>query len=389
MRDVPVNSSILGETARAVEPAIFQIFVTSKTTDANLELSLYVLRKHIECTAQQSGVGIERGFYICSLSTRNVIYKGMLSSLQLRAYFPDLSSPYYTSGMALVHSRFSTNTFPTWALAQPFRMLGHNGEINTIKGNRSWMEAREGLLNCEKMGDMSKIYPIIQKGMSDSASLDNALEYFVMSGMSLPNALAMLVPESWNDKNPISNELKAFYEYHSILMEPWDGPAALLFSDGRYVGGMLDRNGLRPARYMTTKDGRVIIASEAGVLPIKPSEIESKSRLRPGKMIMIDTETGKVMLDNELKESLAKQYPYAEWLAKNRIDVDKISSGRSVKHTIDDYERRFKAFGYYKEDIEKILIPMATDAKEPISSMGNDTPLAVLSDKPQRFFPHY
>lgn len=389
VRDVPVNSTILGETARAVEPAIFQIFVTSKNTDANLELSLYILRKHIEYTAQQSGVGIERGFYICSLSTRNIIYKGMLSSLQLRAYYPDLSSPYYTSGMALVHSRFSTNTFPTWALAQPFRMLGHNGEINTIKGNRSWMEAREGLLNCEKMGDMSKIYPIIQKGMSDSASLDNALEYFVMTGMSLPNALAMLVPESWNDKNPISNELKAFYEYHSILMEPWDGPAALLFSDGRYVGGMLDRNGLRPARYMTTKDGRVIIASEAGVLPIEPSEIESKSRLRPGKMIMIDTETGKVMLDNELKESLAKQYPYAEWLAKNRIDVDKISSGRSVKHTIDDYERRFKAFGYYKEDIEKIIIPMATDAKEPISSMGNDTPLAVLSDKPQRFFAYF
>ncbi len=389
IRDVPVNSSILGETALKTEPAVIQAIITPATADENLERTLYILRKHIEHAAEECGTGIDKGFYICSLSTRNIIYKGMLSSLQLRAYYPDLSSPYFTSGMALVHSRFSTNTFPTWALAQPFRLLGHNGEINTIKGNRSWMQAREGMIDCDKMGDMSKIYPIIQKGMSDSASLDNALEYFVMTGMSLPNALAMLVPESWNDKNPISNELKAFYEYHSILMEPWDGPAALLFSDGRYAGGMLDRNGLRPARYITTKDGKVIIASEAGVLPVAPENIESKSRLRPGKMVMIDTETGKVMLDSELKETLAKQYPYTEWLAKNRIDVDNISSGRTVKHTIDDYEKRFAAFGYYKEDLEKILIPMAVDAKEPVSSMGNDTPLAVLSDKPQRLFAYF
>lgn len=389
VRDVPVNSSILGEAALKTEPAIVQIIVTSSDTSNNIEFMLYLLRKHIEHAAEINNVGIDKGFYICSLSSQNIVYKGMLSSLQLRAYYPDLNSPYYTSGMALVHSRFSTNTFPTWALAQPFRLLGHNGEINTIKGNRSWMKAREGMIDCAKMGDMSRIYPVIQNGMSDSASLDNALEYFVMSGMSLPNALAMLVPESWNDKNPISNELKAFYEYHSILMEPWDGPAALLFSDGRYAGGMLDRNGLRPARCLTTKDGLVIIASEAGVLPVAPENIASKSRLRPGKMMMIDTETGKVMSDSELKETLAKQHPYTEWLAKNRIDVDNISSGRTVKRTLDDYEQRSAAFGYYKEDIEKIIIPMANDAKEPISSMGNDTPLAVLSDKPQRLFSYF
>lgn len=388
-RDVPVNSSILGETALQNEPAIVQFFTTVDSESKNADLQLYILRKHIEHTAAERGFGTNKGFYICSLSTKNIIYKGMLSSLQLRSYFPDLSSPYFTSSVALVHSRFSTNTFPTWALAQPFRYLGHNGEINTIKGNRLWMEAREGLIDCDAMGDMSKIYPIVQSGMSDSASLDNVLEYLVMTGMSLPNALALLVPESWNDKNPISQDIKAFYEYHSILMEPWDGPAALLFSDGRYAGGMLDRNGLRPARCIVTKDDKIIIASEVGTLHIAPENIASKSRLKPGKMIFIDTETGTIMYDEEIKENLAKQYPYKEWLAKNRIDLDKLSSGRSVKHTIDDYDKRFAAFGYYKEDIEKILIPMATDAKEPISSMGNDTPLAVLSDKPQRYFAYF
>lgn len=247
LRSVPVNSSILGKSALETEPDIKQVFITGATDLENFERTLYIVRKKIERRVHH------KDFYIVSLSSKNIIYKGMLSSVQVREYFQDLTQPYFTSGLAIVHSRFSTNTFPTWSLAQPFRLLAHNGEINTIRGNRGWMEARESVLSTPLLGDVKKIGPIIQPGMSDSASLDNVLEFFVMSGLSLPHAMAMLVPESFNDKNPISEELKAFYEYHSILMEPWDGPAALLFSDGRYAGGMLDRNGLRPARYLITK----------------------------------------------------------------------------------------------------------------------------------------
>ena len=240
LRNVPVNSSILGKDALATEPDIKQVFITGASDTANLERTLYIIRKRIEKRIQH------KDFYIVSLSSKNIVYKGMLSSMQVREYFPDLTQPYFTSGLAVVHSRFSTNTFPTWSLAQPFRLLAHNGEINTIRGNRAWMEARESVLSTPLLGNVKDIRPIIQPNMSDSASLDNVLEFFVMSGLSLPHAMAMLVPESFNDKNPISEDLKAFYEYHSILMEPWDGPAALLFSDGRYAGGMLDRNGLRP-----------------------------------------------------------------------------------------------------------------------------------------------
>ena len=251
VRDVPVNNEQLGTVARAAEPAIRQIFVSDEESDRPIEIRLYLLRKAVEKKVAAADIAGKEAFYIVSLSSRVIIYKGMLSSLQLRYYYPDLMNPRFTTAMALVHSRFSTNTFPTWALAQPFRMLGHNGEINTIQGNRLWMKARESMLKAAPFGERD-MTPICQPGMSDSASLDNVLEYFVMAGMSLPHALAMLVPESFNDKNPISPELKGFYEYHSILMEAWDGPAALLFSDGRYAGGMLDRNGLRPARYLIT-----------------------------------------------------------------------------------------------------------------------------------------
>lgn len=247
-RPVPVDSSVLGSGALATEPDIMQIFITANPLPENLERSLYILRKRIEKKVSHPD------FYIASLSGKNIIYKGMLSSEQLREYFIDLNQPYFTSGLAIVHSRFSTNTFPTWSLAQPFRFLAHNGEINTIRGNRAWMDARESVLSTPFLGAVKDIAPIVQPNMSDSASLDNVLEFFVMSGLSLPHAMAMLVPESFNDKNPISEDLKAFYEYHSILMEPWDGPAALIFSDGRYAGGMLDRNGLRPARYLITKN---------------------------------------------------------------------------------------------------------------------------------------
>ncbi|MDR1357478.1 MAG: glutamate synthase large subunit [Tannerellaceae bacterium] len=389
VRDIPVNSDVLGETSRASEPDIKQIFVVEEEPSDAIERKLYIVRKKLEKKVNASTLVDKRNFYIVSLSSKRIIYKGMLSSTQLREYFPDLSNPYYTSGLALVHSRFSTNTFPTWDLAQPFRLLGHNGEINTIRGNRYWLEARESVLQASALGGRKELFPILQQAMSDSASLDNVLEYLVMAGMSLPHALSMLIPESWNDKNPISPQLKAFYEYHSILMEPWDGPATLLFSDGRYAGGMLDRNGLRPARYLITNNDTMVIASEAGVLPFDASQIKEKGRLQPGKILLIDTEKRQVYYDKELKEELASAYPYRDWLAKNRIILSDIHSGRTVKHSVDMYPELQKAFGYSKEDIRKIIMPMVCEGKEPTGSMGNDTPLAVLSLNPQRLFNYF
>lgn len=388
-RDVPVNSDILGEISISTEPQIKQIFVTGGSSQQDLEQKLYVVRKKIEKSILKSNISKDRSFYIVSLSTKQMVYKGMLTSLQLREYYPDLSNENFTSGISLVHSRFSTNTFPTWDLAQPFRMLGHNGEINTIRGNRQWMESRESVLKSDILGNLNELYPIVQPGMSDSATLDNALEFLVMSGKSLPHAMAMLVPESWNKKNPISDDLRAFYEYHSTFMEPWDGPATLLFSDGRYAGGMLDRNGLRPARYLVTHDNLMVIASETGTIEFEPARIKAKGRLKPGKMIMVDTEIGQIYYDNELKEGLAKAFPYRSWLNKNCIDIDSISSGRSVKSGLDNYQTLLHAFGYSKEDMERVIIPMANDGSEPTSSMGNDVILPVFSDKPQRLFNYF
>ena len=313
----------------------------------------------------------------------------MLSSMQVRQYFPDLTNNYFTSGLALVHSRFSTNTFPTWSLAQPFRLLAHNGEINTIRGNRSWMKARESVLSSETLGDIRDISPIIQPGMSDSASLDNVFEFFVMSGLSLPHAMAVMVPESFNDKNPIPEDLKAFYEYHSILMEPWDGPAALLFSDGRFAGGLLDRNGLRPARYTITKNDTMVVASEVGVMDFDPTEIAEKGRLQPGKILLIDTQEGKIYYDGEIKDRLAKAHPYRQWLSTNRIQLEKLHSGRKVDNSVPDLIRHEIEFGFGEEDVDGTIVPMSTKGQEPTASMGNDTPLAVLSDKPQIFFNYF
>ena len=383
LRNVPTNPACLGKDARATEPDIKQVFITGVTDADSLERTLYIIRKKIEKRVRHTD------FYIVSLSAKNIIYKGMLSSMQVREYFPDLTQPYFTSGLALVHSRFSTNTFPTWSLAQPFRLLAHNGEINTIRGNRGWMEARENVLSSPALGDVKDIRPIIQPGMSDSASLDNVLEFFVMSGLSLPHAMAMLVPESFNDKNPISEELKAFYEYHSILMEPWDGPAALLFSDGRFAGGMLDRNGLRPARYLITNNDMMVVASEVGVMDFEPGEIKEKGRLQPGKILMIDTEQGKIYYDGELKEQLASARPYRAWLSANRIELDTLKSGRKIDNRIDGYDRMLRTFGFSREDIERTLMPMCNTGAEPIASMGNDTPLAVLSDRPQLLFNYF
>ena len=392
VREVPTQPEALGVAAREVEPAIKQVFVTPEananaTDTANdslvFERTLYKVRKRIENRIT------DKDFYICSLSNKNIIYKGMLTSGQLRRYFPDLSNQYFTSGLALVHSRFSTNTFPTWSLAQPFRLLAHNGEINTIRGNRGWMKARESVLSSKALGDISDLRPIVQEGMSDSASLDNVFEFLMMSGLSLPQAMAILVPESFNDKNPISDDLKAFYEYHSILMEPWDGPAALLFSDGRYAGGMLDRNGLRPSRYTITKQGMMVVASEVGVMDFEPADVVSKGRLQPGKILLVDTQEGKIYYDGEIKEQLAKAHPYRQWLSENRVQLEKLKSGRKVSNSVNDYEKRLVEFGFGQEDIEKTIVPMATNAQEPVAAMGNDTPLAVISDRPQVFFNYF
>ncbi|MGN0258324.1 MAG: glutamate synthase large subunit [Bacteroides sp.] len=389
LRNVPTCPEILGEAARAAEPDIKQIFVTGFTDSETADRKLYIIRKRIENKVRRSSIPTRNDFYVVSLSTKNIIYKGMLSSMQLRSYFPDLTNSYFTSGLALVHSRFSTNTFPTWGLAQPFRLLAHNGEINTIRGNRGWMEARESVLSTPTLGDIKELRPIVQPGMSDSASLDNVLEFLVMSGLSLPHAMAMLVPESFNEKNPISEGLKAFYEYHSILMEPWDGPAALLFSDGRFAGGMLDRNGLRPARYLITKHDTMVVASEVGVMDFEPADIKEKGRLQPGKILLVDTQEGKIYYDGELKQQLADAKPYRSWLAANRIELDELKSGRKVPHSVPHYEANLRSFGYTKEDVEKIITPMAQNGAEPISAMGNDTPLAVLSDKPQLLFNYF
>ncbi|MFI3302003.1 MAG: glutamate synthase large subunit [Rikenellaceae bacterium] len=382
VRDVPVDNTMLGEGALAVEPAIKQIVVVETTkSDMPLDLRLYRARKRMEHANTDA--------YVVSLSSKNMVYKGMLSSDQLRYYYKDLTNPMLTSGISLVHSRFSTNTFPAWALAQPFRLLGHNGEINTIRGNRLWTMARESALANSTMGDMADIFPVALPGMSDSASLDNVLEFFVMSGMSIPHALSMLVPQSFNDKNPISQELKDFYEYHSILMEPWDGPAALIFSDGRYAGGMLDRNGLRPTRYTLTKDGLMIIASEAGVLPVKAEDVIEKGRLEPGRIIVVDTETGRIYRDEEVKNELAASFPYGEWLRKNRIHLSEITSGRKVAVAVPELEKMQSAFGYFEEEVNKVLVPMVEGGYEPTGSMGNDASLAVFSEKPQLLFNYF
>ncbi len=387
MRNVPTCPEVLGVGARLTEPDVKQIFITGVGDDVDdltpFARTLYLIRKKIERRVE------DEDFYICSLSNTDIVYKGMLTSGQLRRYYKDLSNDYFTSGLALVHSRFSTNTFPKWKLAQPFRFLCHNGEINTVRGNRGWMKAREAVLSSPTLGDVSEIAPLLQEDMSDSASLDNTFEFLVMSGMSLPHAMAILVPESFNDKNPISEDLKAFYEYYSILMEPWDGPAALMFSDGRFAGGMLDRNGLRPSRYTITKSGMMTVASAVGVMNFEPKDVVSKGRLQPGKILMIDTKEAKIYYDGEIKEQLAKEHPYRQWLNTNRIQLEKLKSGRKVDNSVKNYERKLINFGFGQEDINQTLIPMATKGQEPTAAMGNDTPLAVIIDKPQILFNYF
>ncbi len=390
-RDVPVDSSVLGAISKSSEPFIKQIFVTGSFEQDELERKLYVARKQAESEIRNSSIPGKETFYFTSLSSRVMIYKGLFTSEQLRLYFNDLRDPKLTSAIALIHSRFSTNTFPTWDLAQPFRYLGHNGEINTIKGNRMWMNAREALMKTSVLGDELKhVFPVVEPEKSDSASLDNVLEFLVMTGKTLPHALSMLIPESWNDKNPIPESLKAFYEYHSTIMEPWDGPASIVFSDGRFIGGTLDRNGLRPSRYIITQDDMIVMGSEVGVQEFPPEQIKEKGRLRPGKILLVDTKFGIIVPDDELKRQLTERNPYGNWLKENRIDLSDIVVKQRVPTTLGDaHDHYLKTFGYTKEDLNFLIRPMAIEGQEPVSSMGNDTPLAVMSDKPQRLFNYF
>ncbi len=390
-RDVPVNNKDLGEIALSNEPIIRQVFIAGNHEQDDLERKLYVIRKITEKKVRESTIEGKSFFYLVSLSTRTMIFKGMFTPEQLAHYYTDFQDARFESAICVVHSRFSTNTFPTWSLAQPFRYLAHNGEINTIKGNRLWMQARESLLKTDLFGsDLQKVFPVIEPGMSDSASLDNVLEFLVLTGRSLPHALAMLVPESFNDKNPIPQSLKDFYEYFSTIMEPWDGPASLLFFDGRYVGGTLDRNGLRPSRYLITKSGLIVMGSETGVQSFEPQEVQEKGRLRPGKLLLADTKLGVIISDEEIKSQLAKTNPYGNWLRDHRLELENIEVKERMPSSMgDQYSTWAKIFGYTKEDLEHIIKPMAMEGKEPTGSMGNDTPLAVLSDKPQRLFNYF
>jgi glutamate synthase (NADPH/NADH) large chain len=390
-RELPVNTLCLGEIARGNEPAMKQVFITGKFEQDELERKLYIIRKLSENAVRNSDIHNKDAFYFPSLSSKVMIYKGMLTPIQVREYFPDLSDSAMVSAISMVHSRFSTNTFPTWDLAQPFRYLAHNGEINTIKGNRNWMKAREGLLKTDLFGDnIQKLFPIVEPGKSDSASLDNALEFLHLSGRSLPHALAMLIPESWNSKNPIPESLKAFYEFYSSIMEPWDGPASIVFCDGRFVGGTLDRNGLRPSRYVITKNDIIAMGSEVGCQVFPPEDILVKGRQRPGKILLIDTKLGVMIPDVELKAQLAKMNPYQQWLKDSRLELSDIKVKQRVPSELgDDLGKYMKVFGYTKEDAEQVILPMANEGYEPTGSMGADTPLAVLSERPYRMFNYF
>ena len=390
-RDVPVNTSVLGEIAKTTEPFIKQVFIKGEHLEQDeLERKLFIIRKVSERKIHNSEIEGKDQFYIVSLSSKTIVYKGMFTPDQLPNYYPDLQHTLFKSAIALIHSRFSTNTFPTWALAQPFRLIAHNGEINTIKGNRLWTQAREGLLKSEIFGDeLEKILPIIEEDKSDSASFDNVLEFLHMTGRTLEHALCMMIPESFNKKNPIPESLKAFYEYHSTIMEPWDGPAAMVFSDGRYIGGTLDRNGLRPSRYVITKNDLMIMASETGVQQFAPEEIIEKGRLRPGKILLVDTRLGIIIPDEEVKDRLSHRNPYSMWLKENRLMMKDIKVRKRVPSSIEHFQTYTEVFSYTKEEMEWLIKTMAETGAEPISSMGNDTPPAIFSKKPQRFFNYF
>src|SRR5579862_6437742 len=392
-RDTPVYASAIGRVARASQPYIQQVFVRcpSGMDEDAFERKLYVVRKRAENEVRESGVENAEMFYIPSFSCRTIVYKGLLLAHQIANFYRELADPDVASALCLVHQRFSTNTFPSWQRAHPYRYIAHNGEINTLRGNVNWMHARQSLLSSPLFGeDLKKLNPIIAPDGSDSANFDNAVELLLQAGRSLPHVMAMLIPEAWAGNPRMKPEKRAFYEYHACLMEPWDGPAAIAFTDGRVIGATLDRNGLRPGRYVVTHDGLVVMASEAGVLDIAPEQIKKKGRLQPGKMFLVDTVEGRIISDKEIKQKLASQQPYAEWVKENQITIDQLPDPTRMHHPdAETLLRRQRAFGYTDEDLRMILAPMAIKGEEPVGSMGTDTPLACLSDKPQSLFNYF
>ncbi|XNQ56169.1 glutamate synthase large subunit [Agrococcus sp. 1P02AA] len=382
-REVPTAPEALGALARAAMPSIHQLFVTGAngpTTGIELDRLTWRLRKRIER---------ELGEYLPSLSSRTITYKGMVTTLQLEPFYPDLSDERFQTKLAIVHSRYSTNTFPSWPLAQPLRMIAHNGEINTVEGNRNWMAARESQLASELLGDLRPLKPIVTPGMSDSASFDEVLELLTLAGRSLPHAIAMMVPPAWENQPDMPQELRDFAEYHSLLMEPWDGPAAISFTDGSLVGATLDRNGLRPGRWLETSDGLVVLASETGVLPIEPSRVVRRGRLQPGVLFLIDTEAGRIVPDEEVKRDLAGMQPWGEWLESSRIHLADLPDREHVAHTAASVTRRQRTFGYTEEEVKILIAPMAKSGAEPLGAMGSDTPIAVLAERPRLLFDYF
>ncbi|MDJ0350851.1 glutamate synthase large subunit [Cryobacterium sp. PH29-G1] len=387
-REVPVHPEDLGSQARSNMPAIQQLFVQStRTTEAGEHLSDIALDRQTFRLRKRAERELE--IYFVSLSCRTLVYKGMVTTLQLEPFYPDLSDERFVSTLALVHSRYSTNTFPSWPLAQPFRMIAHNGEINTVQGNRNWMRARQSQLESELLGDIEPLLPIVTPGASDSASFDEVVELLSLSGRSLPHAIMMMVPEAWENQTDLDDERRDFYEYHSMLMEPWDGPAAIVFTDGSLVGATLDRNGLRPGRYLITDEGLVVLASEIGVLGIDPARVVRKGRLRPGQMFLVDTKAGRIIDDSEIKAELSGSEPWGDWLQKGRINLKDLPEREHIVHPPASVVRRQRTFGYTEEEVRILLTPMARTGAEPLGAMGSDTPIAVLSDRPRLMFDYF
>ncbi len=385
-RNVPVNPECLGASALAVMPTFRQLFLDDPNgaTGIDLDRKIFVARKRIE--HELTG---EMRTYFPSLSSRTLVYKGMLTTPELGEFFPDLWDERMESAIALVHSRFSTNTFPSWPLAHPYRFIAHNGEINTVQGNRNWMRTREALLSSGSIPGLDRAFPICTPGMSDSASFDEVLELLHLAGRSLPHALLMMIPEAWENNETMDSDKRDFYRFHSMMMEPWDGPADVCFTDGSVIGAVLDRNGLRPGRYWVTDDDLVVLASEAGVLDIDQSRIIKKGRLQPGRMFLVDTAQARIIDDEEIKSQLAKEHPYGQWLSEGLTELTSLPDREHVIHSSDSVLRRQQMFGYTEEELKVILAPTAKTGAEPIGSMGTDTPIAVLSERSRLLFDYF